>query len=245
MSVATSRPARTGAQACRPRLEHAEERELRRRLRRWSRRFLGLPNAEFDDTYQGAWRKVLETERRGRRTRNLEWALRWGIHNVWLEECRRRRRRPATPLEASEAALVAAPSAEPAELVERLEAARYLFEAMGTLSERQSRILVLRDVCGLKPAEVCQRLRISRRTYRHDHARALNAVCARVGELLDGDWCAEHRDLMVAYAQRRASAAQIHAAQRHLRNCFSCRARVAALRRAAKAAPPEALPVAA
>src|SRR5436190_9912441 len=71
VSVATAATAQTGAEPCRLRLGHAEERELRRRLGRWSRRFLGLPEAEFDDAYQGAWRKLLEAERRGRRTRNL------------------------------------------------------------------------------------------------------------------------------------------------------------------------------
>jgi RNA polymerase sigma factor (sigma-70 family) len=202
--------ARTGVHACAGSgiltLDPREERELQKRLRRWSRRFLGLPEAEFDDAYQGAWRKLLETERKGRRTRNLEHAMRWGIHNTWREECRRRRRRPTTPLdETPDAALFTAPAPDPGELLERLEAARYLFEAMGTLTERQSRILLLRDVYELKPAEVCQRLRITRRTYRHDHAVAVNAVCARVGELLDDDRCAEQRDVLVAYAGRRAT----------------------------------------
>jgi RNA polymerase sigma factor (sigma-70 family) len=243
---AVSEPTRAGAQAvaqpCRLRLDHARERELRRRLRRWSRRFLGLPEAEFDDAYQGAWRKLLEAERRGKRTRNLEHAMRWGIHNTWLEECRRRRRRPTTPIEhAPDATLIASSSNDPGELVERLEAARYMFEAMGTLTDRQRRILTLRDVCELKPDEVCQRLHITRRTYRHDHAQALNAVCACVCELLDGDWCDAHRDLLVAYAKRRATGAQTHAAQRHLRNCVSCRMRVAAIRCGTKTASIEQL----
>jgi Sigma-70, region 4/Putative zinc-finger len=103
-------------------------------------------------------------------------------------------------------------------------------EAIGTLTERQARILLLRDVCALEPADVCRQLRISRRTYRHDHALAINTVCARVQELLDGDWCAKHRELLSAYAERRATGAQVHAAQRHLRNCLACRRRVAAHR---------------
>lgn len=226
------------------RLDPLVERELRTRLRRWWRGRLRVPDREFDDAYQAAWRKLLETERRGRPTRNLEHALRWNLRNAWLEECRRRRRRPAIALEdATEAALAASATAapDPGEFVERLEAARYLFEAIGTLTERQRRILLLRDVCGLKPGEVCRLLAISGSTERHEHAAAVRQACARVGELIDGRWCAQHRDLLVAYAARRATTAQIHAAQRHLRNCAGCRRRVAAVRLAAKTAPREAV----
>ena len=37
---------------------------------------------------------LLEGEAKGRETRNLEHALRWGIHNSWVQECRRKHRRP-------------------------------------------------------------------------------------------------------------------------------------------------------
>jgi RNA polymerase sigma factor (sigma-70 family) len=235
---------RAGAHPCAGsspwRLDPSEELAMRRRLRRWARWKLGIPCAEFDDAYQCAWRKLLEAERRGRRTYNLEHALRWAIHNAWLEECRRRRRRPATSLESvPEAALAYAAAPDPCAVAERREAARYLFEAVGTLTERQQRILVLREVCKLKPEEVCQRLGITRRTYRHEHALALRSVLSRVHELLNGEWCAQHRDMLVAYAERRATAAQTHAAQRHVRNCRACQRRVAVIRCAARAMPPE------
>jgi RNA polymerase sigma factor (sigma-70 family) len=218
------------------RLDPRDERELQRRLRRWSRRCLGLPDAEFEDAYQVAWRKVLETERRGRRTRNLEHALRWGIHNAWLEECRRRRRRPATSLEdATEVVYLASSASDPSELIERREAASYVFEAVGMLTERQMRIVLLRDVCELKPDEVCEHLSITRRTYRQDHARGLREITARLGELVAGSSCVRYAEVLLAYAERRATAAQIHTAQRHLRNCRPCRSRVAATRRAARA----------
>ena len=211
---------------------------MRTRLRGWARWRLGIPHAEFDDAYQAAWRKTLETERRGRPTRNVEARLRCNIQNAWLEEQRRRRRRPAVSLEeVTEATLASASYAavpDPAELAERRETARYLFEAIGTLTERQRKVLLLRDVGELAPAEVCRRLGIGSTTYRHEHAVAWRKACARVGELLRGDWCERHRDMLDAYAEGSATPAQIHGAQRHLRNCPGCRARVAANRLAAQ-----------
>src|SRR5215218_8929988 len=122
--------ARARVQAGPARLSASDEEELRRRLRRWATRSLGLPDSEFADAYQGAWRKLLEAERRGRSVRNLEHALRWAIHNCWLEECRRRRRRPAVPLgESLETQIQGQTAPDPCEQLERLEAARYLFEA--------------------------------------------------------------------------------------------------------------------
>jgi hypothetical protein len=137
----------------------------------------------------------------------------------------------------TDAALASASDAaapDPAEFAERHETARYLFEAIGTLTERQSRILLLRDVCELPPDDVCRLLGIGSTTYRHEHAVACRKACARVAELLSGDWCERHRDLLEAYARERATPAQIHAAQRHLRNCPGCRARVAAARLGAR-----------
>ena len=90
---------RDGRHAPLSELSGADEVRLRARLRAWAGRFLGLPERGFADIYQAAWRKLLEGERRGRRVRDLEYALRWAMHNCWLEECRRRRRRPTVALE--------------------------------------------------------------------------------------------------------------------------------------------------
>ena len=80
---------------------------------------------------------------------------------------------------------------------------------------------------------MCRRLGIASTTYRNEHAVAWRKACASVGELLRGDWCERHRDMLDAYAAGSATPAQIHGAQRHLRNCPGCRARVAAIRLAA------------
>lgn len=213
-------------------LSAGEERELRLRLSRWSRRFLGLPDAEFADAYQGAWRKVLDGERRGRAVRNLEHALRWGIHNSWLEECRRRRRRPTAPLdETSPTAYRSQAPADPAEQVERLESARYLFEAVGTIDELSWRVVLLRRVWGLSPAEICSTLGISRRTYRTEHARALTLIYKRLSETLAGQECAERHAALRAVAAEDADAELEQGVGAHVRNCSSCRRLLAAMQR--------------
>jgi RNA polymerase sigma factor (sigma-70 family) len=175
-------------------LTASDERELRRNLTRWSRRFLGLPDQEFDDAYQGAWRRLRETERRGTRTRNLEHALRWNIQNCWLAECRRRRRRPTVALEdCADDTLLHRAAPDPAEEFERLEAARYLLRALRDMSERRAQVLILRNVWGLTPAEVCDELGISHHAYREEHAAALKAIFARLAHLLEDSESVEDR----------------------------------------------------
>lgn len=217
-------------------LDPAAERALRRRLGSWSRFYRGVSAQDFDDIYQDAWCKLLEGERKGRPTRNRERALRWALGNSWLEELRRRRRRPAVALDsAPEAAWVADGTADPAERAELLEATRYLFESVGAVTKRQWEIFLLADVFGLRPREVQERLSISERLYQLDHARALRAIGGRLGELLAGDWCEQYRESLDAHAAGEASACQERRARRHLRNCPACKRRLAA-RRATRAA---------
>jgi RNA polymerase sigma factor (sigma-70 family) len=219
-------------------LDPSEEQAVRRRLGSWSRFDRGVSAQDFDDAYQDAWVKLLKGEREGRRTRNREGALRWAVRNSWLEELRRRRRRQAlVALEsAPEAALVANGAADPAERVELREAARYLFASVEAVTERQWRIFLLADVFGLRPGEIQQRLGIGERVYQVDHARALQAIAGRLGELMAGDWCEQHRDPLEAHAAGEASSSQERQARRHLRNCPACRRRLAAYH-AARPAP--------
>ncbi len=174
--------------AVRPRLcpdglTSREERELRARLVAWSGRFLGLARAEFPDLYQQAWESVMRGERKGRPVRNLEHALRWGISNAWRQECRRRRRRPTDPLDdANEGSLADPASGDPYERVERVNAARHLLQGV---DGRGRQVLLLRDIYGLPPTEVCERLGISGRTLRRDRAAALTALHDRLEQGLD------------------------------------------------------------
>jgi hypothetical protein len=143
-------------------------------------------------------------------TRNREGALRWGVHNSWLEELRKRRRRPAVTLDAApEAALVADCAADPAERAELLEAARYLFESVRVVTDRQWQIFLLADIFGLRPRETQQRLGISERLYQLDHARVLQAIGDRLGELRAGDWCEQHRGPLDAHAAAEASPSEV------------------------------------
>jgi RNA polymerase sigma factor (sigma-70 family) len=211
-------------------LAAGDEAELRRRLARWAGRFLGLPDAEFADAYQGAWRKLLESRRNGRSVRNLEQALRWAIHNCWLEECRRRRRRPTVPFdECAQSDLQA--GADPAEQIERLEAARYLFETARTIDEISWRVVLLRDVWGLPPAEVCKTLGMPGRTYRRKHARALLAIYSQLAAGLAERGCADRNQSLRGVATGTATTAQRHEVERHTRHCASCRRTLAALSR--------------
>jgi RNA polymerase sigma factor (sigma-70 family) len=212
------------------RLAADDEAELRRRLARWAGRFLGLPEVEFADAYQGAWRKLLEARRKGRPVRNLEHALRWAIHNCWLEECRRRRRHPTVPVDVcASTAFRDQTGADPAEQIERLEAARYLFRAARSIDELSWRVVLLRDVWGLAPAEVCDTLGIARRTYRSKHARALMAIYGQLAAALAERECADRDGVLRAVAAGTATGVQRHEVERHTRHCASCRRTLAAL----------------
>ena len=214
------------------RLGAHDEAELRRRLARWAGRFLGLPEAEFADAYQGAWRKLLESRRRGRPVRNLEHALRWAIHNCWLEECRRRRRHPTVPVdECAPNALRHQTGPDPAEQIERLEAARYLFRAARSIDELSWQVVLLRDIWGLSPAEVCDMLGIAGRTYRSKHARALIAICSQLAAALAAQGCADRNKALRAVATGAATCVQRHEVERHTRHCASCRRTLATLAR--------------
>jgi RNA polymerase sigma factor (sigma-70 family) len=215
-----------------------DEAELRRRLARWAGRFLGLPEAEFADAYQGAWRKLLESRRRGRRVRNLEHALRWAIHNCWLEECRRRRRHPTVPMDAC------APNAfrdqagpDPAEQLERLEAARYLFRVARGIDEVSWQVVLLRDIWGLPPAEVCHKLGIAGRTFRRRHARALLTIRRELAAALAEQECVGGKLVLKAVAASTATGVPRHEAERPAPHCASCGPVLVALDRISPPAP--------
>jgi RNA polymerase sigma factor (sigma-70 family) len=150
---------------------------LRARLARWGSRALGLSPADFPDIYQSAWRKLLDAERAGRPTRNQEYALRWAMHNSWLEECRRRRRRPAIGVEDIDMVFTDAGvvTAGPAEQLEQRETMRSVLAALEDVGDRAA-IILLQRVCGFSPDEVCASVGVTRRTYRAEHARAMSAL---------------------------------------------------------------------
>src|SRR5918996_3697708 len=199
-----------------------DEAELRRRLARWAGRFLGLPEAEFADAYQGAWRKLLEARRRGRPVRNLEHALRWAIHNCWLEECRRRRRHPTVPVdECAPNAFRDQAGPDPAEQLERLKTARPLFRGARGIDEVSWQVVLLRDIWGLSPAEVCHTLGIAGRTFRRRHARALIAIHSRLAAALAERECADRNQALRAVAAGTATGVQRDQAERHTRHCAS------------------------
>jgi RNA polymerase sigma factor (sigma-70 family) len=219
------------------RLTSEEEGDLRRRLTRWAVRFLELPEAEFADAYQGAWRKLLEGRRNGRSVRNLEHALRWAIHNCWLEECRRRRRRPTVPLGEGTPDDFPRGGAEPVEQLEQLEAARTLFEAARNLDEISWRMVLLRDIWGLSPAEVCDTLGVAGRTYRRKHARALMAIHSRLAPALADAACGDRRRTLMAVAAGTASTRELEEVDRHVRRCISCRRTLTAMKRESAGSP--------
>jgi len=158
-------------------LRARDEQRLRRRVGSWAYWFFGLSDSEVEDCYQSAWLRVMEHVRSGRQVRNLEHFLRWEVGNSWKMELRRRRRRPSVAFEDCAAgALGSALAPDVAEQVERLAD---LLDLVGGMELRRRQVLLLRDVCGLAPAEVCRLLGISRRTYRNEHGEALKEIYAR------------------------------------------------------------------
>ena len=170
-------------------LSAAEERRLRRRLRRWAGRFFGLADDEFAEAYQQAWERLIVLTRRGRPVRNLEHALRWEVGNAWRQELRRRR--PVRALDETSESELARADRRPGvhEHVEQIDAARYLLKAT---HPRRVQVLLLRDVCGLTTDEICERLEISEATVRRDRAAALADIRRRL-EDLRGDESATQR----------------------------------------------------
>jgi RNA polymerase sigma factor (sigma-70 family) len=163
-------------------LDGPAERALRVRLERWAVRSIGVTSADFDDVYQCAWRKLLEVESRGRETRNLECALRFGIRNSWLEECRRRRRKPFLVLEdVRRDPIRSEVEADPAVRLEALEQVRAAVRAITLTGERSARIILMRRVLGYSPQEICDALRVTRRTYRAEHASARRLLAVTLG----------------------------------------------------------------
>lgn len=208
------------------------EEALRREASGWARRFYGLPEGEVDDAVQTAYLNLLERERKHPgQVRDLKGALSWEVSNSWRMELRRRGRRPSVPLEECPESIH--PVSDPAAQAEATEAARTLFELVGSMPQRRRQVLLLRDAWGLSPQDVCRQLGISRRTYREEHARGLKELFAKLAELENGGWCKGHRDAIVAVAAGRASEDQALQAKRHVGNCLDCRHRLATLRVAA------------
>jgi RNA polymerase sigma factor (sigma-70 family) len=164
-------------------LSAAEECQLRRRLRRWARRFFGLADDEFAEAYQQAWERLILLDRRGRPVRNLEHALRWEVGNAWRQELRRRR--PVRALDETSECELARADRRPSvhERVEQVDVARYLLQAT---HPRRIQVLLLRDVCGLTTDQICDRLGISEATARRDRATALADIRRRLEELRAG-----------------------------------------------------------
>jgi RNA polymerase sigma factor (sigma-70 family) len=225
---------RDGRRAPLSHLSGRDEAQIRGRLRIWAARFLGLPAQEFADTYQAAWRKVLDGERHGRPVRDLEYALRWSMRNCWLEECRRRRRRPTVALDDCAPSALKLTGADPAEQLERLEAARRLLEAASKLDRLSWQVVLLRDVWDQPPAEVCDALRISRRRYRTEHARALNAIHAELAKEPVDRECLDRHNRLQAVAAGTATGRQLRETERHANNCPDCRRMLAYLIRRAR-----------
>ena len=165
-------------------LDPQRERSLRRWLSNWSRARRGVSTQDFEDIYQDAWCRLLERQHRGGEIRSYEGALLWGVHNSWLMEQRRRRRRPVASESAPWETLSAGDTADPVQQIESRETVRRVFEAIAIVPERQRQIVLLADVAGVPPAEIRTRLGISERTYHRDRASALQALGAHLGGLL-------------------------------------------------------------
>ena len=216
---------RSGTGKASPALDISVEQEgrLRRRLYVWARDDLGLSAEDFGDMYQSAWCALRRLQQSASTYGSLELSLRQLLEWRWGHELRRRERRATVPLETIDEDAMLDVHQNPVDRVERLQDARYLLEAVSALTDRQRQILLLADVWELRPADVATRLGLSPRTYRREHTRALAAVTAHLGQLLDGDWCERHRPLLTLYVHGRTTPEQHQLITRHLANCLTCR----------------------
>jgi RNA polymerase sigma factor (sigma-70 family) len=201
-----------------------------------------LSDSDLDELFDDAC--VAAVERcRGREDAVVRSFVTSTLFNKAKMELRSRRRHPSVSLEPSagderspaggEASWLPL-GAEPVPVEDRAairEQAGLAMEIVALLPERRREVVWMRYGEGLAPDEVQSALGLSSRQY----AREIERGMAEVGRLVElvrsGDWCAERRSLLLAYAACIASADQERRARAHLTHCAGCRRMVAEERR--------------
>lgn len=155
-------------------------RELHRSLRH-RLRGLALADGEYDELYQEAWLEVVKRSNAGQAIHDLRAFLLGVMVNRWRMEARRRHRNPAGPLHdrANEVEDRAAPVSY--RVITREEARRGIAAITRLRDPRRRRVLELRLVAEMSPAEIQQAMGISERTYRRLLTEAMRDINVQLG----------------------------------------------------------------
>jgi RNA polymerase sigma factor (sigma-70 family) len=201
-------------------------------------RRLGLTTEEFDELYQEAWQEVARRVQAGERILNYRGFVTQVMINKWKMELRGRRRHPALPLErASDVPdgsrlRGASPIPQPDEQVGAQERVLLALELIGSVSDdRRRKVLELRLAGDMSATEVQVAMGVTERTYRRLLTEAMYDIDAQLELVEQGRWCENRRELIIAYAEGRASADEAAQAKRHLGTCPPCRRVFASSRR--------------
>lgn len=204
-------------------------RQLRGSLCRSLTRQLDLKAEEFDELYQEAWRDIVKRARSGEVIRNYRAFAREVILNKWKMELRSRRRHPTLPLDRAaevpdrSSHRTASPAVLPEDRIGERDRVRLALELIESVSDpRRRRVLELRLAGDLSASEVQRELGVTERTYRRLLTAAMHDIDAELELVEQGRWCESKRDVIVAYAEGRASEEEIAQARRHLRSCPAC-----------------------
>ncbi|MGH2782116.1 MAG: RNA polymerase sigma factor, partial [Thermoleophilaceae bacterium] len=186
---------------------------------------------EIEDIYAGAWVGTLRSlaGRHGELSDDeIRSYLLTAVANQASKELRRRRRKPAAPLEL--VGPVADAADTPDERAAGAEDARLTRDLLASLPARRRAVILLRYGWGLEPRQVCGLVKgLSPRAYRKEITRGVDELTAKMKSVESGEWCAEREPILKAYAAGLANADQARQAQAHISHCRSCSEFVARL----------------
>ncbi|MQA76457.1 MAG: hypothetical protein GEU88_19380, partial [Solirubrobacterales bacterium] len=205
------------------------ERPARMMVRRAFR--TAFSDDEIDDIYSAAWvgaLRALAGRHRALSDDEIRSYLLTAVANQASKELRRRRRKPAAPLELVGPVPDSADS--PDERAAGAEDARLTRDLLASLPARRRAVILLRYGWGLEPRQVCGLVKgLSPRAYRKEITRGVDELTAKMRSVERGEWCAEREPVLKVYAAGLADADQARQAQAHIAHCRSCSEFVARL----------------
>ena len=205
------------------------ERPARMMIRRAFR--TAFSDEEIQDIYSAAWVGALRALA-GRHEELTDDQIRsyvmTAVANQASKELRRRRRKPAAPLEVVRS--VPDQSAGPDEHAARAEDTRLTRDLLTSLPARRRAVILLRYGWGLEPRQVCGLIKgLSPRAYRKEITKGVDELTAKMKAVESGTWCQEREPILKTYAAGLANADQAREAQAHMSHCRSCSEFVARL----------------
>jgi DNA-directed RNA polymerase specialized sigma24 family protein len=166
----------------------------------------------------------------GEQIRNYRGFVTGVMLNKWKMELRSRRRHPTVPLDGgrelpeNRGLQREASSPPPDDQIGFQERVRLALELIESLSDaRRRQVLKLRLACGLSAAEVQRAMGVTERTYRRLLTEAMHDIDLKLELVEQGRWCADRREVIVAYTEGRANEDEAAQARRHLHSCPACR----------------------